>query len=184
MDNRVQIGSVLKRVNLARAAYGAFDLETLLGGEPHSASFCAIGRSLRSGVEDWLFVSIGSAHLRLWTLGKDPDAVAKLIMTAWGISDHRLRRPHDKSIFVTLPLPIAIREFVNQFDRGLLPEFRGAVSQEDMRRLNELVHAIPFRIGQRNSGSNPLMPRHLLSDIASRSPENICGSSSLAAYRS
>jgi hypothetical protein len=135
-------------------------------------------------VEDWLFVSIGSAHLRLWTLGKDPDAVAKLIMTAWGISDHPLRRPHDKSIFVTLPLPIAIREFVNQFDRGLLPEFRGAVSQEDMRQLNELVHAIPFRIGQRNSGSNRLMPRHLLSDIASRSPENICGSSSVAAYRS
>jgi hypothetical protein len=184
MNNRVQIGSVLKLVNLARAAYGAFDLETVLGGEPHSASFCAIGRSLRSGVEDWLFVAIGSTHLRLWTLGRDPDAVAKLIMTAWGISDHRPRRPHDKSIFVTLPLPTAIREFVSQFDRGLLPEYRGAVSRGDFRKLSELVHAIPFRIGQRNSGSNPLMPRHLLSDIASRSPENICGSSSLAGYRS
>jgi len=30
-----------------------------------SASVCTICRSLRSGVEDWLFVAVGSKYLRL-----------------------------------------------------------------------------------------------------------------------
>jgi hypothetical protein len=78
MDNSVHGRTVLKLVNQARAAYGALELGTLLSGQPHSASFCPIGRSFRSGVEDWLFVALGSKHLRLWTLGKDSAAVARL----------------------------------------------------------------------------------------------------------
>lgn len=40
MDSRDLSGPVLKLVNLARASYGAFELETLLMGQPQNASFC------------------------------------------------------------------------------------------------------------------------------------------------
>jgi hypothetical protein len=65
MDNRSRSRSSLELVNLARAAYAAPELDTLLSGHPHSASVCTICRSLRSGVEDWLFVAVGSKYLRL-----------------------------------------------------------------------------------------------------------------------
>src|SRR5437879_1085055 len=69
MDNSDLGRRVLELVNLARATYGAFALETLLRGQPRSASFCPIGRSLRIGVEYWLFVAVGTKYLRVWTVG-------------------------------------------------------------------------------------------------------------------
>jgi hypothetical protein len=151
MDNRGQVSSVLKLVNQARAAYGAPELETLLSGQPHSVSFCPIGRSLRSGVEEWLFVALGSKHLRLWAPGNDSAAVARLIMTAWGMPHLPMVQPRDKSGCMTLALPAAICDFVNQFDRGLLPDYEREAGQSEMRQLSELARAMPILVGQRNS---------------------------------
>src|SRR5262245_56930396 len=129
MNSRDRSGRVLKLVNLARPTYGAFELETLLRGQLQSASFCPIGRSLRRGVEDWLFVAVGTKHLRVWAPGKEPAAIAKQIMTAWGMPDRRLKQSGERSGFVILPLPSEICEFVDQFDRGLLPDCQGQVEQ-------------------------------------------------------
>ena len=150
MDNRGQSGSILKLVNLARAAYGAPELKTLLGGQPHSASFCSIGRSLRSGVEDWLFVAVGTRHLRLWALGKDSAAIARLVMTAWGITGHQPAQSRDKSGCVTFPLQAPMQEFINQFDHGLLPNYQSEVNQGEMRRLGELARTIPIPVAWRD----------------------------------
>jgi hypothetical protein len=151
MDNSGLGSSVLKLVNQARAAYGALELETLPSGQPHSASFCPIGRSFRSGVGDWLFVALGSKHLRLWTPGKDSAAVASLILTAWGMPHRPMVQPRDKSGCVTLALPAAIRDFVIQFDLGLLPDYHGIVGPSEMRQLSELARAMPILLGQQNS---------------------------------
>ena len=148
MDNRGQNSSVLRLVNLARAAYGAFELKTLLSGEPHSASVCSIGRSLRSGVEDWLFVAVGSKYLRLWARGKDSAAIADLIMTAWAMPHQLLAQPGEKSGCVVVALPAEIREFVDQFDRGLLPDYQSEVGQIEVRQLSELAHAMPLPVGR------------------------------------
>jgi hypothetical protein len=96
MDSRNGSEQILRLVNLARATYWASELEALPGGELHSAPFCPIGRSLRRGVEDWLFVTVGSKHLRLWAAGKDPVAFAQKIMTAWKIPLERLQQSRDR----------------------------------------------------------------------------------------
>jgi hypothetical protein len=154
MDNRGQNSSVLRLVNLARAAYGALELETLLSGQPRSASVCTIGRSLRSGLEDWLFVAVGSKYLRLWARGKDSAAIADLIMTAWAMPHRLLTQPGEKSGCVIFALPAEIREFVDQFDRGLLPDYQGEVGQIEMRQLSELAHAMPLHVGRLNNRGN------------------------------
>jgi hypothetical protein len=74
--------SVLKLVNLARVAYGALELKSLLSGQPYRASRCPIDRSLLSGVEDWLFVAVGTKYLRLWALNRDSGAIAEQILMA------------------------------------------------------------------------------------------------------
>jgi hypothetical protein len=154
MEGGDRSGPVLKLVNLARAAYGAFELETLLSGQPRSASFCPIGRSLRKGVEDWLFTAVGTKYLRIWALGKEPVAIANQIMTAWGIPPRRLKQSGDRSGFVLLPLPSELRDFVDQFDRGLLPNYQGEVDSAEVRQLKELASGMPILGRQRNSWGN------------------------------
>jgi hypothetical protein len=142
--------SLLKLVNLARATYGVFELETLPMGQLQSAPFCPIGRSLRRGVEDWLFVAVGTTHLRLWALGRDSVAIAKQIMTAWEVPDRKLKQSAEQSGFVIFPLPSEMRNFVEQFDRGLLPDHRGQVDQQEVRHLRELANGMPIPGRQRN----------------------------------
>lgn len=154
MDNGNRRRSVLNLVNLARSAYSAPELEALLGGRPHSASICAIGRSLRNGVEDWLFVAVGNKYLRLWALGKDSAAIADLIMTAWQMPHQLLIQPGGQSGCVIFPLPAEIREFVDLFDHGLLPNYQDEVGQIEMRRLSELARAMPPPVGRLNSRGN------------------------------
>ncbi len=147
MENLGQSNSILKLVNLARGAYGANNLETLLRGQPHSASFCTIGRSLRNGVEDWLFVAIGSKYLRLWASGRDSAAIAQDITAAWGIPNQPQTQPTQKSGCATLALPLEVREFLNRFDCGLLPDYEGEVSRIETRQLSELARAMPLTVG-------------------------------------
>jgi len=147
MENRGQNNSVLKLVNLARGAYGASKLETLLRGQPHSASFCTIGRSLRSGVEEWLFVAIGSKYLRLWALGRDSVAIAENIRTAWKIPNQPQTQATQKSGWAILALPPEVREYLNRFDCGLLPACEGEVSRIEARQLSELARAMPLIVG-------------------------------------
>ena len=147
MENLGQGNSVLKLVNLARGAYGASKLETLLRGQRHSPSFCTIGRSLRSGVEDWLFVAIGSRYLRLWARGKDSAAIAENMGTAWGIPNQPQIQPANKSGCAILALPLEVREFLNRFDCGLLPDYEGEVSRIETRQLSELARAMPLTVG-------------------------------------
>jgi len=142
---------VLELVNLARRTYGADELESLLPGQPLSASFCPLGRSLRSGVGDWLFVAVGTNHLRLWTFGKEPGAVARAILGAWGIATKRLRKSADGMGFVVIPLPSELSEFVSQFDRGLLPDHQAQVDGDEVRHLSELARKIPFPRGRKAS---------------------------------
>lgn len=156
MNNRDRIGRVLKLVNLARASYGASELESLQGGQLHSASFCPIGRSLRKGVEDWLFVAVGGKHLRVWTLGKEPAAIAKQIMTAWEMPHKRLEQSGERSGFVILPLPVEICEFLEQFDRGLVPDYRGEADRHEVRQLRELARGMPIPGRHRSSWINHL----------------------------
>jgi hypothetical protein len=143
MDNRDRSGQILKLANLARATYGASELEALPGGQIHSAPFCPIGRSLRKGVEDWLFVTVGSKHLRLWAVGKDPVAIAKQIMTAWHIPHEQLQQSRERSGVVMFPLPSEIAEFVDQFDRGLLPDLQRQVAHQEVQHLRKIASAMP-----------------------------------------
>jgi hypothetical protein len=154
MANSNRSERVLELVNLARAAYGAHELESLLSGQPHSASVCTIGRSLRSGVEDWLFVAVGSEHLRLWAVGKDPVTIAKQIMTAWGIPHEHLKQSRDRPGVVMFSLPPELREFVDQFDRGLLPHHQGQVDQQEVRHLGELASGMPVLGGSQNKAAS------------------------------
>lgn len=142
---------ILKLVNLARCTYGAAELERLLPGEPLSASFCPVGRSLRNGAEDWLFVAVGNKHLRLWTFQKDSTAVARAILTAWGMPDQRLKKSTDGAGFVVMPLPSELSEFISQFDRGLLPDYQDKVDDAEIRRLSELALSIPSSRRQRKA---------------------------------
>lgn len=139
----VDCDRVLELINLARGTYGVVELERLLPGEPLSASFCPVGRSLRRGAEDWLFAAIGTKHLRLWTFGKDSIGVARAILTAWGMPHHRLKRSTDGTGFVVMPLPSELTEFVSQFDHGLLPDYQNKVERAEIRRLRELALNIP-----------------------------------------
>ena len=150
MDSRNQ---VLKLVNLARATYGASQLESLSGGQTQSAPFCPIGRSLRRGVEAWLFVTVGSKHLRLWTVGQDSVAIAKRIMTAWEIPHEQLRQSLDRLGVIMLPLPAELREFINRFDRGLLAAHQGHVDQQEIQNLRELASGMPMPTRQRNKSA-------------------------------
>jgi hypothetical protein len=150
MDNRDRSGSVLKLVNLARAAYGAPDLKSLLIGQRYSASLCPIGRSLRRGVEDWLFVAVGCKYLRLWALGRDLAAIVERTLTVWGIPRPRTLL-QEKSDYVILALPAEIREFIDRFDRGLLPDYQGEVDEIEMRRLRELARSMPILVGRRDT---------------------------------
>jgi len=154
MDSRDRSERVLKLVNLARTSYGAFELEALLGGQLQSASFCPIGRSLRRGAEDWLFVAVGTQHLRVWALGKEPVAIAKQIMTAWGMPDRRLKQSGERSGFVILPLPSEIREFVDHFDHGLLPDYQSQVDVQEVHQLRDLARTMPIPGRQRISWGN------------------------------
>ena len=135
---------VLELVNMARASYGAPELEALLPGQPRSASFCPIGRSLRKGVEEWLFVAVGTRYLRVWTSAQDSLAIAKRILAAWGMSDGRLVQSAERTGFVLLPLPPELSKFLEQFDRGLLPEYKGQVDPEEGRKLKELAGGMPI----------------------------------------
>ncbi len=153
MDRRHGSEQVLKLVNLARATYGASELEALPGGELHSAPFCPIGRSLRRGAEDWLFVTVGSKHLRLWAAGKDPLAFARQIMTAWKIPFERLQQSRDRAGMVMFSLPSELQEFIEQFDRGLLPDHEGQVDQQEARQLRALASSIPVPVKRRNRDS-------------------------------
>ena len=148
MNDLERSEKVLRLVNLARASYGAPQLETLEVGEPHSAPFCPIGRSLRRGVDDRLFVTVGSRHLRLWTVSTDPVSVAKQIMSVWGIPHERLKESRDRPGVVMFPLPDTLREFVDEFDRGLLPRLQGQVEQQEVRHLGELASRMPIPVAR------------------------------------
>ncbi len=143
MDNRDRSAQVLKLVNLARASYGAAELESLPGGQIRSALYCPIGRSLRTGVEDWLFITVGSKHLRLWAVGKDPVTIAKQIMTAWELPQEQPKLSRERPGIVMVPLPSEIREFLHRFDSGLLPDHQGRIDQQEVRRLRELASSLP-----------------------------------------
>jgi hypothetical protein len=103
-------------------------------------------------VEDWLFVAVGTKYLRVWVLGKEPVAIAEQIMTAWGMPHRRLKQSGERSGFVILPLPLEIREFVDQFDRGLLPDYQGHVDHQERRQLRELARGMPIPGRRRNMG--------------------------------
>lgn len=143
MDSRNRSEQVLKLVNLARATYGASELEALPGGELHSAPFCPIGRSLRKGVEDWLFATVGSKHLRLWAVGKNPVVIAQQIMRAWKIPREQLQQSRDRPGIVMFSLPSELREFIDRFDRGLLLNHREQVDQQEVRQLRTLASSMP-----------------------------------------
>jgi hypothetical protein len=134
----------LKLVNLARATYDAFQLNTLLKGQAQSASLCPIGRSLRIGVEDWLFVAVGTKYLRVWTLGKDSVSIAERILMAWGMPHSGLKQSGGRSGCVTSALPSEMREFVDRFDRGFLPDYQEQVDYQEMLQLRELARNIPI----------------------------------------
>ncbi len=153
MDNRDRSAQVLKLVNLARATYGAPELESLPGGQIRSALYCPIGRSLRTGVEDWLFVTVGSKHLRLWAVGRDPVTIAKQIMTAWEIPNEQPRLSRERPGVVMVPLPPEIREFLDRFDSGLLPDHQGRIDQQEVRRLRELASSLPNSVNPRKQAA-------------------------------
>jgi hypothetical protein len=56
-----------------------------------------------------------------------------------------------------LALPTEIREFIDQFDRGLLTDYQGEVGQIDMRRLSELARTMPIPLGRQNTWGNSLI---------------------------
>ena len=161
MNDGIKSRSVLKLVNLARAAYGANELETLIRGQLRSASFCTIGRSLRFGAEEWLFIAVGSRYLRLWALGKDSAAVADQIRKAWGMPSQLLIKPTEKSGCVMLALPPEMCEFLDRFDRGLLPDYEGEVSDVEELQLTELAHKVPTALGKQRSFGHFFVPEIL-----------------------
>jgi len=140
----VEAKRVLDLINQARAIYGARELTSLLPGQPRSASFCPVGRSLRAGVEDWLFVAVGTKHLRLWTLGKDPASVARGILGAWELPHKHLMKSAEGAGFAVIPLPSELSEFVIRFDQGLLLDYQAKVDGDEVRRLSELALKIPL----------------------------------------
>jgi len=152
---------------MARASYGAPELDALLPGQPRSASFCPIGRSSRKGVEEWLFVAVGTRYLRVWTSAQDSLAIAKRILAAWGTPDGRLVQSAELTGFVLLPLPPELTQFLEQFDRGLLPQYQGRVDQEEQRKLKELAGGMPIpgrkgathRVGNRRTASAAETPK-------------------------
>jgi hypothetical protein len=153
VDNRDPSEKVLKLVNLARAAYGAPELESLPGGQIRSALYCPVGRSLRKGVEDWLFVTVGSKHLRLWAVGKDPVTIAKQIMTAWGMSHEQPKPSRASPEIVMVPLPYELREFLHRFDRGLLPNLEGQIDQREVHHLKDLANSMPNPVRRRSDAA-------------------------------
>jgi hypothetical protein len=134
----------LRLVNMARVSYGAAELESLLPGQPRSASFCPIGRSLRKGVEGWLFVAVGTRYLRVWAPEQDSAAIARRILAAWGMPEQRLVPSVERGGFVLLPLPADLSKFLEQFDRGLLPAYQGEVDPKEVLRLKELALRMPI----------------------------------------
>ena len=150
MDSPDPGEKALKLVNLARAAYGAPELESLPGGQIRNALYCPVGRSLRKGVEDWLFVTVGSKHLRLWAVGRDPVIIAKQIMTAWGMSHEQPKPSRARPEIIMVPLPPELREFLLRFDRGLLPNLQGQIDQQEVQDLKELASSMPNPVGPRS----------------------------------
>jgi hypothetical protein len=156
MDGVVEPGTsvtepnrVLELVNQARATYDASELKRLLPGQVQSASFCPIGRSLRAGVEDWLFTAVGTKFLRVWALGNDPATIGKQILTAWEMPHSRLKQSGERSGYVLVPLPPELRLFVYEFDRGILRDYQGRLDPEEVRRLRELARGMPIPGRQR-----------------------------------
>ncbi len=139
----IEANRILDLINQARGTYDAFPLERLLPGQIRSASFCPLGRSLRVGVEDRVFAAVGTKHLRIWTAGADPAVIATKIMKTWEIPPRRLWKPGEEGSFVILPLRPELIEFVNQFDRGLLPDFQAEPNPAEVLRLEELARTIP-----------------------------------------
>ena len=148
MDTNDLAQRVRRLVNLARATYGGFELDALLRGKIQSASFCPIGRSMRIGVEHWLFVAVGTKHLRVWTLGKDRLAVAEKISAAWEVPNGGLKQSGSLPGCITLTLPFEVCEFVELFDRGFLPDYQDQVDHQEMRRLRDLARNIPIVLRQ------------------------------------
>lgn len=140
----VETKRVLELINQVRATYDAPQLASLLPGQLRSASFCPVGRSLRAGVEKWLFVAVGTKLLRVWALERDPVVVGNEILKAWGLAQRLLKKSGEKSGYVLLPLPSELRAFVHEFDGGLWPDYQCNVHPQEVFRLRELAHGMPI----------------------------------------
>lgn len=140
----VQPERVLDLVNQARSTYDAPQLIELLPGEVRSASFCPLGRSFRAGVENRLFTAVGTKYLRVWTPGKNSADVAREILRVWKIPENQMKKTGEKSGYVLIPLPSELRQFVEQFDRSLLPRYKCEVSPQEVLRLRELARGMPI----------------------------------------
>ncbi len=151
MENLGQSDSVLKLVNGAaplRWTVRSLVISSSVWTHPGFQGGIAVISAFRPrpSSDRRVFVAIGSNYLRLWASGRDSAAIAENIRTAWGIPNQPKTKPTQKSGAI-LALPLEMREFLNQFDCGLLPECQGEVGQIETRQLSELARAMPLSVG-------------------------------------
>jgi hypothetical protein len=91
-------------------------------------------------------------------VGKDSIAVATKIMTVWKIPREQLQQSCERPGIVMFPLPSEIREVVDRFDHGFLPDHQGQVDQLEVRHLGELARAMPMPVKHPKEANQPTPP--------------------------
>lgn len=133
----VDIPSVIRGVNAARAACSCPPIDQLPKGKRRSPCFCPLGRALRKDLGESILLAVGTHHLRIGAIEGDTNAVGSRIRQAWGLNDKNIGREGEQ--FVILRLPPELTQFVVDFDAGKLPEFEGKVDQTEVARLSSLA---------------------------------------------
>ena len=147
---------VLKLVNFGASYRWSVCLGALQEGESHIAPFRPIGRSLRRDASDWLFVTVGSKHIRLWAIGKDPVAIAQK-RTVWGIPLDRVQPSREPAGNVTFPLPPELASSLTSSTMDFCPSFKGSSSGSNCG--TSKLHANVCRCSG-GHGTRPLPPRN------------------------
>ena len=133
------IRAVAARVNEARAACSLPPLQELPNGERSNPCFCPLGRALRKDMGEFFFLAVGSKHIRLASTNGATKEIAQRIQQAWGVESEPVPAGEQ---FATVPLPVELRQFVNEFDAGKLPKFEGRIEQAEKARFDGLARRL------------------------------------------
>jgi hypothetical protein len=135
------IPKVIDQVNTARIACSVAPLAELPQGERGNPCFCPLGRALRKDMGNSFFLAVGTKHIRLASTNGDTNELARRIREAWGITEKRIVMPGNE-VFLTVPLPSELTQFIMEFDAGKLPRFEGKIEEAEKVRFVSLARQL------------------------------------------